>query len=149
MKHRVHATVTKKWCHIICTIAPDCEQLKIPATARFCERLIGKACANPGWQIDEVSLTRSRLRLLARAPASLSRKAIIMKIQRAASAAIQHTGNRTVFRRSVWGEHAWCFVLRNAYSVSAVRRNILGLSRSDTVPTVVFGPIPWRRTVRQ
>ena len=46
-----------QWYHVICPMYRSRALLKIPATARFCERAIAEACSTPGWTIDTVAAT--------------------------------------------------------------------------------------------
>ncbi len=116
----------RKWCHVVCTIYRPQELFNVPATARFCERSIGNACSFAGWTVIAVAVSPTQVRLLVRTPPGLRRQAVIRKIQRAAAGAIRRSGVGPTRLERMWGEQAWCFVMRSAKSITAVRDHILG-----------------------
>lgn len=128
-------TAARKWCHVVCTTYRPQELFNVPATARFCERSIGNACAFAGWTVIAVSVSPTRIRLLVRTPPGLRRRTVIRKIQRAAASAIRRSGLGPTRLERMWGARAWCFVLRSSKSITAVRDNILG--RDAFAPSVV------------
>ncbi len=124
MKPYVNTPVTQKWYHVICTMYNRRELLKIPATARFCERSILASRLLPNWMVAAASVRPSQVRVLVRLPPSATRKQVLRSVQRAAAQALREAGIVSRWQRVVWGQRAWCFVLRSATSVTAVQRHM-------------------------
>lgn len=121
-----------QWYHVICSMYRSRALLKIPATARFCERAIAEACSTPGWTVDTVAATPTQIRVLVLAPAGLARDSVIQCIHKPASAAIRRSGAIPPGHR-VWGENAWCFAIRTDAALAAVRSHLLTLSASGSM----------------
>ncbi|UCD25580.1 MAG: hypothetical protein JSW51_06605 [Gemmatimonadota bacterium] len=100
------------------------ELLKIPATARFCERSIMTSQLLSDWTVAAASMGPSHIRVLIRLPLSTKRKQIVQSVKRAAAHALRKSGIVSRWQRVVWGQRSWCFVLRSATSVAAVRRHM-------------------------
>lgn len=136
MNPYANPSTRNQWYHVICSLYRSRALLKIPATARFCERAIADACSAPGWTIDTVAATPTQIRVLVFAPAGLARDAVILGIRKPASAAIRRSG-AVPPGHAVWGENAWCFAIRTDAALTAIRNHLLTLSAS--------GPMQHRR----
>ncbi len=117
----------KQWYHVIFTLHRSRGLLKIPATARFCERAIAKECSFPEWNVDCVSVNPNQIRLLNHTVSGLSRQAVLHAIKHAASRAVRRSGAVPPGHR-VWGPAAWCFPLRNEANVPSLRNRLKSLS---------------------
>jgi REP element-mobilizing transposase RayT len=132
----------KQWYHIICALYRNRALLKIPATARFCERAITEACSSPGWTVDAVAVSSSQIRLLVLAPAGLSRDSIICAIKKPASLAIRRSGAIPPGHR-VWGDKAWCFAVRTESAVNSIREHLIGMSASGAAQRRPSTSVQW------
>ena len=124
MNPYANTPVTQKWCHVICTLYNRRELLKIPATARFCERSIMASRRLPNWTVAAASVRPTQVRVLVRLPLRATRKQVMQSVRRATAQAMREAGIVSRWQRVVWGERAWCFVLRSPTSVTAVRRHM-------------------------
>jgi len=136
----------KQWYHIICTLHRNRALLKIPATARFCERAISAACSSPGWTVDTVAVSSSQVRLLVLAPAGLARDSIICAVRKPASIAIRRSGAIPPGHR-VWGEGAWCFTVRTDAAVNSIRNRLLAISASGSIQQRPTTCVEWPSAV--
>lgn len=127
MKPASRHPTRKQWYHVICEMHRSRALLKIPATARFCERAIKEVCAAPSWTVDTVAASPKQIRVLLLAPAGLTRESIIDAIRKPASTAVRRSGAIPPGHR-VWGDNAWCFAIRTEASVAAVRNHLLSIS---------------------
>lgn len=114
----------QKWCHVVCTMYSRRELLKIPATARFCEREINSAKALSGWTVAAVSVTPTRVRVLVRIPSGVKRRQVLRAIKRVSAAAMRRAGAAPRWCEPDWGERFWCSVIRSARALAAVHRSI-------------------------
>ena len=129
-----------KWCHVVCTMARQREVLKIPATARFCERSILSRRIFSHSIVAAVSLTPSQIRLLLRLPVRATRKEILHAVRRATAQVLRNAGVIGRWEPVLWGDAAWCFVLRSATAVAAVRRHMY--ARDATIGSLIPFPLP-------
>jgi REP element-mobilizing transposase RayT len=111
-----------KWCHVVWPTVRDRELFKIPAAARFCERIIRSRCKERGWLVDTVVFTTDRVHLLVRSPAELSRRAIIRRMQGLTKAALRRARIVDRWDRRMWDHWAWCSILTSPAAIAAVRR---------------------------
>jgi hypothetical protein len=130
--------VTQKWCHVVCTWSRRRKLLKIPATARFCERFILSSRILPSWVVAAALVTPSQVRLLVRLHAGVTRTQVLRAVRRAVAQSLRKAGVIPRWQPVFWGESSWCFVLRNATAVAAVRRHMA--ERNATVGTLF--PLP-------
>ena len=142
MNPYTHPSSRKQWYHVICALHRSRALLKIPATARFCERALAEACSAPGWTIDTVAVTPTQVRLLVLAPAGLARDSIIHAIRRPGSMAIRRSGAIPPGHR-VWGENAWCFAIRTEATVNSVRNHLLSLSATGSTQRRLAPSVQW------
>ncbi len=117
----------KQWYHVIVTLHRNRGLLKIPATARFCERAIAKECSFPEWNVDCVAVNPNQIRLLIRTVSGLSRQAMLQAIRQAASRVVKRSGVVPPGHQ-VWGSSAWCFPLRNESNLPNLRLRLKSLS---------------------
>ncbi len=115
---------TQKWCHIVCTLNGRRELLKIPATARFCERAIISDKALSHWTVAAVSISPSRIRALVRTPVMATRKQILRTVKKVSSATIRRVGAVPRWYEPMWGDRHWCSVIRSASALAAVHRSM-------------------------
>jgi hypothetical protein len=134
-----------KWCHVVCTIARQRELLKIPATARFCERSILSRRILSHSIVAAASLTPSQIRLLLRLPVRATRKEILRAVRRATAQVMRSAGVVGRWEPVLWGDAAWCFVLRSATAVAAVRRHMY--ARDATIGSPIPFPLASDSTV--
>ena len=118
------APVTQKWCHVICTMHDRRELLKIPATAKFCERSLLTSRLLTDWVVAAASVRPSQVRVLVRLPNRANRRQVTHSVKRAMAGAMRQAGVMSRWQRVAWGQRSWCFVLRSATSVAAVRRHM-------------------------
>ena len=130
--------VTQKWCHVVCTMSRRRKLLKIPATARFCERFILSSRILPSWIVAAALVTPSQVRLLVRLHSGATRDQVLRAVRRAIAQALRKTGVISRWQSVSWGDASWCFVLRNATAVAAVRRHMA--DRDATIGTLF--PLP-------
>jgi len=142
MNPYANQSTRNQWYHVICPMYRSRALLKIPATARFCERAIVEACTTPGWTVDTVAATPTQIRMLVLAPAGLARDSVIQCMRKPASAAIRRSGAIPPGHR-VWGENAWCFAIRTDAALSAVRSHLLTLSASGTMQHRRAASVRW------
>ena len=136
----------KQWYHVICELYRSRSLLKIPATARFCERTLSEACSAPGWSIDAIAVTPTQVRLLVLAPSGLTRDSIIHAVRRPGSMAIRRSGAIPPGHR-VWGDNAWCFAIRNEAAVNSVRNHLLALSATGPAQRRTTPSVQWPSAV--
>ena len=148
MNPYANPSTRNQWYHVVCAMYRSRALLKIPATARFCERAIAEACAAPGWTIDTVAATPTQIRLLVLVPAGLARDSVIQAVRKPASIAIRRSGAIPPGHR-VWGKNGWCFAIRTEAAVTAVRNHLLALSASGPMQRRVAAPVQWPRAVAQ
>lgn len=129
-----------KWCHVVCTLARQREVLKIPATARFCERSILSCRLLPRTIVAAASLSSSQVRLLLRLPARVTRKEIVRGVRRATARVLRNAGVIGRWEPVLWGSASWCFVLRSLAAVAAVRHHMY--LRNATMGTRAPLPLP-------
>lgn len=122
MMQRSRRSETMRWCHVVWAADRHHELFKIPAAARFCERVMRTGCGAKGWQIDTIVLATDRIHVLVKSPARLSRQAVIRTLQRVTRGALRRAGLVARWERRLWADWAWCRVLTAATSVTAVRR---------------------------
>ena len=131
---------THKWCHVVCTMARQREVLKIPATARFCERSILSCRILSHSIVAAASLTPAQVRLLLRLPVRATRSEILRAVRRATARVLRNAGVLGRWEPVLWGDAAWCFVLRSAAAVAAVRRHMY--ARDATIGTLAPFQLP-------
>lgn len=134
------APTAHKWCHVVCTMGRQRELLKIPATARFCERSILSCRILSHSIVVAVLLTPRQVRVLLRPPLRATRKEILRSVRRATAQVLRSAGVIHRWEPVVWGDGAWCFVLRSATAVAAVRRHMY--VRDATMGRLVPSPLP-------
>lgn len=142
MNPYANQSTRSQWYHVICSMYRSRALLKIPATARFCERAIVEACSTPGWTVDTVAVTPTQIRMLVLAPVGLARDSVIQCMRKPASAAIRRSGAIPPGHR-VWGENAWCFAIRTDAALSAVRSHLVTLSASGTTQHRRAASVRW------
>jgi REP element-mobilizing transposase RayT len=134
-----------KWCHVVCTLARQRQVLKIPATARFCERSMLSCRLLPHTIVAAASLSSSQIRLLLRLPARASRKEILRSVRRATARVLRNAGVIRLWEPVLWGSASWCFVLRSVAAVAAVRRHMY--ARNATMGTRIPLTLPTGATI--
>ena len=150
MRPRSNPSAARQWCHVVCTIHRRRERFNIPTSARFCERAIIDACSLPGWSVDTVVVAPTQIRVLVRAPPRMTRQMVIRAVQRAAGGAVRRAGGLSRMHYRVWGGRAWCFVLRNAAAVRAVRLHMMAAQPPGPQPSrLIVGPVRWPIPVGQ
>ena len=142
MNPYTNPSTRNQWYHVVCVLYRSRALLKIPATARFCERAIAEACSTPGWTVDTVAATATQIRLLVLAPAGLARDSIIHAVRKPASEAVRRSGAIPPGHR-VWGKNAWCFAIRTEAAVTVVRNRLLTLSASGTMQHRRAASVHW------
>jgi REP element-mobilizing transposase RayT len=115
---------SQKWCHIVCTMNGRRELLKIPATARFCERSILTAPGLSNWTVAAASVTPSRIRVLVRTPTAVTRKQILRTVKKVAAAAMRRAGAMPRWFEPLWGERSWCLVIRSQTALVAIHHHM-------------------------
>jgi REP element-mobilizing transposase RayT len=110
-----------KWCHVVWPTYRRRQLFKIPAAARFCERVIRHGCTARGWLADVVCLAPDQVHVLVLSPTGLSRRAVVRALQRVAAGAVRRAGLAGRWERRLWNGWAWCGILSSAPSVRAVR----------------------------
>lgn len=146
MNPYANPSTRNQWYHIICPMYRSRALLKIPATARFCERAVAEACSAPGWTIDTVAVTPTQVRMLVLAPAGMARDSVIHGVRRPASEAIRRSGAIPPGHR-VWGENAWCFSIRTDAALTAIRHHLLTLSSCGSMQHRPATSVQWPSTV--
>lgn len=126
---------SRKWCHVVCTMYSRRELLKIPATARFCERAILSAKALSGWTVAAVSVTPSRVRVLIRTPSRVTRRQVVRIIKKVSSAAMRRTGVAPRWYEPAWRDTSWCSVIRSGTALAALHRS---MTRCDSKSVVLL-----------
>ena len=134
MNPYAHPSAGKQWYHVVFTLHRSRALLKIPATARFCERAIAKACSFPEWTVDVVAVNPTQIRLLIHTISGLSRQSVIQAVRQASARVVRRSG-AVPPRHRVWGAGAWCFPLRNDAAVNALRKRLEALSASGSEAT--------------
>jgi REP element-mobilizing transposase RayT len=132
-----------KWYHVVCTTYRRRELLKIPATARFCERSIRDSCRFPGWAVHAVSVSPTQVRLLVKTPPRLRRQEVIHRVKKAATPVFRNTGPATHWYRPIWGDKSWCFALRSAAAITSVQRHIIQQSQGRNLLPVSTDTLFW------
>ncbi len=116
-----------KWCHVTLATYRRQQLFKIAATARFCEHLLARTCAEEGWRVDAIAVRADAVHVLLEVPRNLARDRIVRRLRVAAARAIHRDrvcpGGRRVFETG-----HWFAVLPGGARVAAVRRHLLGLA---------------------
>jgi REP element-mobilizing transposase RayT len=145
MNRYLPRSAAAKWCHVVCTMYRRHERLKIPATARFCERSIRDSCSLPGWKVHGVSVSPDQVRLLLRTPRGTSRGEVIRAVKKSAGSAVRRSGVISPWwYPRVWGERSWCFVVRNPIAMARIRECLaVGYSKSGPLLPAHVVPFRW------
>lgn len=146
MNPYANPSTRKQWYHVVCSLYRSRALLKIPATARFCERAVAEACSAPGWTIDTVAASPTQIRLLVLAPAGLARDSVIHAVRIPASVAVRRCGAIPPGHR-VWGENAWCFAIRTEAAVTTIRNHLLAHSASGPTQRGFATSVDWSNAV--
>jgi REP element-mobilizing transposase RayT len=121
-----------KWYHLVWPTYRRRPLFKIPATARFCERVLRTTCAAPGWHVDQVVVRSSAVHLLVRAPGRLTRERVVQVLRERADTALVTAGVLQPHPRRLWDDRDWCVSLTHARAVDAVRCHLRGAPRPVT-----------------
>jgi REP element-mobilizing transposase RayT len=125
-----------KWCHVTLATYRHQQLFKIAATARFCEHLLARTCAEEGWRVDAIAVRADAVHVLLEVPRSLGRDRIVRRLRVAAARAIHHDtvcpGGRRVFETG-----HWFAVLSDGARVATVRRHLQTLA---DIPRVAPSP---------
>ncbi|MDH3497077.1 MAG: transposase [Gemmatimonadota bacterium] len=112
-----------KWCHITLSTYRRRQLFKIAATARFCERLLRRACKTHGWRADAIAIRPDTVHVLLEVPRTTPRDAVVRRLRAAAARAVREhavcPGGRRVFETG-----HWFAVLPSPAGVAAVRRHL-------------------------
>ena len=147
MNPYANPSAAARWYHVVCTTYRRRELLKIPATARFCERSIRDSCRFPGWTVYAVCVSPTQVRLLVKTPPRLRRREVIRKVKKAAAPVVRNTGSATPWYRPIWGDKSWCFALRNAAAVTSVQRHIIQQSQGRTLLPAFTDTLLWSQAL--
>jgi REP element-mobilizing transposase RayT len=126
-----------KWCHVTLATYRRQRLFKIAATARFCEHLLARTCAQEGWRVEAIAVRADAVHVLLEVPRTLARDRIVRRLRVAAAQAIHHDGVCPGGRRVFETGH-WFAVLSSGARVAAVRRHLQGLAGIQVVPP---GPV--------
>ena len=148
MNPYANPTAGKQWYHVVCTMYRSRAMLKIPATARCCERAIAEECSFPGWTVDIVAVSPTQMRILIRTTPRLTREAVIGAVKHAAAAAVRRSGAIPP-GHPVWGEKAWCFALRNDAAVATVRQHLAPYSKTGPINANAPASVRWPDAVAE
>jgi len=115
-----------KWCHVTLATYRHQQHFKIAATARFCEHLLARTCADEGWRVDAIAIRADAVHVLLEVPRTLPRDRIVRRLRTAAARAV-HRGTVCPGGRRVFETGHWFAVLPGGARVAAVRRHLLGM----------------------
>ena len=110
---------TTRWCHVTWSTAGQHKFFKIPALARFCERMLLEECDRAGWS-GEALIRPDRIHLLLEVPSNIHRDQIIRTVRSLADR-VAHRAGVTRTGQRVWERNCWCSVLSGP-AVEAVRQ---------------------------
>jgi len=114
-----------KWCHVTLATYRHRPVFKIAATARFCEQILTRTCAEEGWRVEAIAVRVDAVHVLLEVPRGLARDRIVRRLRSAAATAV-HGGNVCPGGRRVFETGHWFAVLSGGARVAAVRRHLLG-----------------------
>lgn len=113
-----------KWCHVTLSTYKRRKLFKIAATARFCEHLLRRTCAEERWRVDAVLVRPDAVQVLLEVPAALPRDRVVRRLRTAAARAV-HDGSVCRAGRRVFDTGHWFAVLPGGARVAALRRHLL------------------------
>jgi REP element-mobilizing transposase RayT len=127
------APARTKWCHVTLATYRRQQVFKIAATARFCEHLLARTCADEGWRVEAVAVRADAVHVLLEVPRAIGRDRIVRRLRVAAARAVHRDtvcpGGRRVFETG-----HWFAVLSDGARVATVRRHLLGLADTPPIP---------------
>jgi REP element-mobilizing transposase RayT len=127
-----------KWCHVTLATYRRQQLFKIAATARFCEHLVARTCADEGWRVDAIAVRADAVHVLLEVPRTLPRDRIVRRLRVAAARAIHRdricSGGRRVFETG-----HWFAVLADGARVATVRRHLQALGGTPVLPPAPAG----------
>jgi REP element-mobilizing transposase RayT len=118
-----------KWCHVTLATYRHRQVFKIAATARFCEQLLARTCAEEGWRVEAIAVRPAAVHVLLEVPRTLPRDRIVRRLRTAAAHAV-HQGRVCAGGRRVFETGHWFAVLPSGARVATVRRHLLGIPAS-------------------
>jgi REP element-mobilizing transposase RayT len=121
------APVRTKWCHVTLATYRRQQLFKIAPTARFCEHLLQRTCADEGWRVEAIAVRADAVHVLLEVPRSLGRDRVVRRLRVAAAQAVHRDGICPGGRRVFETGH-WFAVLSDGARVAAVRRHLQGLA---------------------
>jgi REP element-mobilizing transposase RayT len=109
-----------KWCHVTLSTYRHRKLFKIAATARFCERLLRRACEAYGWRAEAVLIKADAVQVLLEVPRSTSRDTVVRRLRGAAGRAVRD-GMVCAQGRRVFETGHWYAVITSPTGLAALR----------------------------